>query len=56
MQKLANAALIFVTAVFSINRLAVPYEQARPRSRRDLHTAAGDILRRCRALEISGRL
>ncbi|WP_312634766.1 glycerate kinase [Oscillibacter sp.] len=45
-----------VTAVFSINRVAVPYEQARLRSRRDLRAAAGDILRLCRALEIPGRL
>ena len=45
-----------VTAVFSINRVAVPYEQARLRSRRDLRAAAGDFLRLCRALEISEQL
>ncbi|WP_369281990.1 glycerate kinase [Oscillibacter sp. GMB15532] len=45
-----------ITAVFSINRVAVPYEQARLRSRRDLRAAAGDILRLCRTLEISERL
>lgn len=41
-----------VTAVFSINRVAVPYEQARLRSRRDLRATAEDVLRLCRSLEI----
>lgn len=45
-----------VTAVFSINRVAVPYEQARLRSRRDLRATAEDILRLCRSLEIQKKL
>ena len=34
-----------VTAVFSINRLAVPFEKARPRSRDDLRRTMDDIAR-----------
>ena len=45
-----------VTAVFSINRTAVPFETARLRSRADLAAAAEDILRLCRALEIRNGL
>ena len=45
-----------VTAVFSINRTAVPFETARLRSRTDLAAAAEDILRLCRALEIRNSL
>ena len=45
-----------VTAVFSISRTPVPYEQARLRSRENLRAAAEDILRLCRALEIPGKL
>lgn len=45
-----------VTAVFPIHRAAVPYEQARLRSRENLRAAAADILRLCRALEIRGQL
>ena len=45
-----------VTAVFSINRTAVPFETARLRSRADLAAAAEDILRLCRALEIRNSL
>lgn len=45
-----------VTAVFSINRVAVPYDQARLRSRRDLRATAEDILRLCRSLEIREKL
>ncbi|MPM16312.1 Glycerate 3-kinase [bioreactor metagenome] len=45
-----------VTAVFSINRVAIPYEQARLRSRRDLRATAEDVLRLCRSLEIQRKL
>lgn len=45
-----------VTAVFSINRVAVPYEKARLRSRRDLRATAEDILRLCRSLEMREKL
>lgn len=45
-----------ITAVFSINRVAVPYETARLRSRRDLRATAEDILRLYRNLDISGKL
>lgn len=41
-----------VTAVFSINRVAVPYMQARQRSPRDLKAVTEDIMRLCRSLEI----
>lgn len=34
-----------VSAVFSINRVAVPFAQAKPRSRSDLSLTMGDILR-----------
>lgn len=37
-----------VTAVFSINRVAAPYEQARLRSREDLRATVEDLLRLCR--------
>lgn len=45
-----------VTAVFSINRVAVPYEQARLRSRHDLRATAENVLRLCRGLEIRRKL
>ena len=45
-----------VTAVFSINRVAVPYGQARLRSRRDLRATAEDVLRLYRSLEIQKKL
>lgn len=45
-----------VTAVFSINRVAVPYAQARLRSRQDLRATAEDILRLFRSLEIRKKL
>jgi glycerate kinase len=41
-----------VTAVFSANRHALPFSQARLRCREDLRAAAADILRLCRRLEI----
>lgn len=34
-----------VTGIFSINRAAIPFSQARTRSREDLHSAAADLFR-----------
>lgn len=40
-----------VTAMFSTNRRAVPWEQARLTAKEDLQAAAGDLFRLCRALD-----
>ena len=42
---------IGVTAIFSINRLAIPFSEARPRSRQDYIRTFEDVLRLIRAVE-----
>jgi len=39
-----------VTAIFSINRVAVPFSEARKRSKRDFSAAFGDIMRLIKAM------
>ena len=45
---------IGVTAIFSINRLAIPFSEARPRSRQDYIRTFEDVLRLIKAVEAFG--
>ena len=48
---ISEAYNLGVTAIFSINRVAVPFSVAKTRSKRDFQSAFGDVLRLIRAVE-----